>query len=303
MRVMIETDEVIVVRKLSFAWRDYVALCKPRVVLLMILTSMVGMGLSTNNHFSWTIFLLGNVGIALVACGAAAINHIVDRRIDQFMYRTQNRPPVTGNVKIKNAIIFAMSLCAAGLFVLIQFVNMLAAILTFCTLVGYAGIYSGYLKHATPQNIVIGGLAGAAPPLLGWVAMTGHIDAGAIILMLIIFVWTPPHFWALAIYRVDEYAKADVPMLPVTHGIAYTKKNIIFYTILLIAITLLPFAIGMSGWIYCVAAILLGARFLQWTIRLMRTDEAVLAMTVFRFSILYLLLLFVALIVDHFMLW
>src|SRR3990167_3072973 len=302
MRVMIETDEVIVVRKLSFAWRDYVALCKPRVVLLMILTSMVGMGLSTNNHFSWTIFLLGNVGIALVACGAAAINHIVDRRIDQFMYRTQNRPLVTGNVKIKNAIIFAMSLCAAGLFVLIQFVNMLAAILTFCTLVGYAGIYSGYLKHATPQNIVIGGLAGAAPPLLGLVAMTGHIDAGAIILILIIFVWTPPHFWALAIYRVDEYAKADVPMLPVTHGILHTKKNIFWYTIILSIVTLFPYFIHMSGWIYLAGVCCLNLRFIQMAYRLLRDTHNKLAMPTFHYSIIYLMTLFILLLLDRFVL-
>ena len=205
----------------------------------------------------------------------------------------------------KNAIIFAIILCIAGMFILFKFVNTLTAVLTFLTLVGYAGIYSLYLKHATPQNIVIGGLAGAAPPLLGWVAMTGHIDPGALVLfliifLLIIFVWTPPHFWALAIYRVDEYAKADVPMLPVTHGIAFTKLNIVLYTIILIAITLFPFAIGMSGWIYLIAAILLGARFLQWTIRLMRSDDPRIAMLVFRFSITYLMLLFVALIVDHF---
>ncbi|HLB55721.1 MAG TPA: heme o synthase [Coxiellaceae bacterium] len=279
---------------------DYITLCKPRVVMLMILTSMVGMCLATPDHFSWIIFFLGNIGIALVAGSAAAVNHLVDRHIDRLMHRTENRPIAQGTIKTKNAIIFASILFIVGIFILIAYVNLLTAILTFLTLIGYAGIYSLYLKHATPQNIVIGGFAGAAPPLLGWVAMTGHIDPGAIILLLIIFVWTPPHFWALAIYRVDEYAKADVPMLPVTHGIRFTKINILLYTILLFAISLLPFAIGMSGWIYFISAILLGARFLQWAIRLLRTDDAKVAMQVFRFSITYLMILFVALIADRF---
>lgn len=266
----------------------------------MILTSMVGMCLATPDHFSWFIFLMGNIGIASVAGSAAAINHLVDRHIDRVMHRTKNRPIVQGTISAKNAIIFASVLGIVGLFILIAFVNLLTALLTFLTLIGYAGIYSLYLKQVTPQNIVIGGLAGAAPPLLGWVAMTGHIDPGAIILLLIIFVWTPPHFWALAIYRVDEYAKADVPMLPVTHGIPFTKLNILLYTILLFAISLLPFAINMSGWIYFITAILLGARFLQWAIRLMRTDNSQIAMSVFRFSITYLMILFIALVVDHF---
>lgn len=279
---------------------DYITLCKPRVVMLMILTSMVGMCLATPDHFSWMIFFLGNIGIALVAGSAATVNHLVDCHIDRLMYRTQNRPIAQGTIKTKNAIIFATVLFIVGIFILIAYVNLLTAILTFLTLVGYAGIYSLYLKHATPQNIVIGGLAGAAPPLLGWVAMTGHIAPGAIILLLIIFVWTPSHFWALAIYRVDEYAKADVPMLPVTHGIRFTKINILLYTILLFAISLLPFAIGMSSWIYFIVAILLGTRFLQWTIRLLRTNNPQIAMQVFRFSITYLMILFVALIVDHF---
>lgn len=280
--------------------RDYWILCKPRVVMLMILTSMVGMCLAPTNPFSWTLFFIANAGIALVACSAAAVNHLVDQHIDRMMQRTKNRPIAQGKVTTKNAIIFAAILCVAGMFLLMQFVNTLTAVLTFLTLVGYAGIYTLYLKHATPQNIVIGGLAGAAPPLLGWVAMTGHIDPGAIVLLLIIFVWTPPHFWALAIYRVDDYSKADVPMLPVTHGIRFTKINIVLYTVLLFGVTLLPFAIGMSGWIYLVAALLLGARFLQWTIRLLRSDDAQIAMTVFRFSIVYLMLLFAALIIDHF---
>ncbi len=285
---------------MSVNFRDYIILCKPRVVLLMILTSMVGMCLAPSTHFSWLIFVLGNSGIALVAGSAACINHLMDRHIDRLMRRTENRPIVQGKVSAKNAIIFAIILGIAGLFILMKFANTLTAALTFLTLIGYAGIYTLYLKHATPQNIVIGGLAGAAPPLLGWVAMTGHIDPGAIILVMIIFVWTPPHFWALAINRVDDYRKADVPMLPVTHGIAYTKLNILLYTILLFAVTLLPFAIGLAGWIYLIAAIVLGARFLQWAIRLMRTDDPAVAMMVFRFSITYLMVLFVALVVDKF---
>ncbi|OGT44105.1 MAG: protoheme IX farnesyltransferase [Gammaproteobacteria bacterium RIFCSPHIGHO2_12_FULL_40_19] len=284
----------------SVRLRDYFELCKPRVVALMILTSMVGMCLAKPTHFSWVVFLLGNVGIALVAASAAAINHLVDRHIDRLMHRTKNRPIAQGKVSTKYAIMFATTLCVTGLFVLIEFVNTLTALLTFLTLIGYAGIYTMYLKHATPQNIVIGGIAGAAPPLLGWVAMTGHIDLGAIVLLLIIFVWTPPHFWALAIYRVDEYAKADVPMLPVTHGIAYTKLNIVIYTVALFAVTLLPFVVGMSGWVYLVAAILLGARFIQMAIQLKKTVEPKVAMAVFRFSITYLMGLFIALVVDRF---
>lgn len=298
MRVSAEIE--VVVAQQSVRIRDYLVLCKPRVVLLMILTSIVGMCLAPKTHFSWGIFFWGNLGIALLAGSAAAINHLVDQHIDRVMHRTKNRPIVQGKISTKNALIFSAVLCAIGLWALITYVNGLTAVLTLITLVGYAGIYTLYLKHATPQNIVIGGLAGAAPPLLGWVAMTGHIDPGAIVLVLIIFLWTPPHFWALAIYRVDEYAKANVPMLPVTHGIAYTKLNIVLYTIALFAVTLLPFAIGMSGWIYLSAVILLNARFLQWSIRLMRCDDPRVGFSVFRFSIIYLMLLFVALLVDHF---
>ncbi|OGT48885.1 MAG: protoheme IX farnesyltransferase [Gammaproteobacteria bacterium RIFCSPHIGHO2_12_FULL_38_11] len=279
--------------------KSYLTLCKPRVVLLMILTSMVGMALAPV-HFSWTVFIFGNTGIALMAGSAAAINHLVDRQIDRIMNRTQNRPVAQGTITTRNAILFSIILCAFSLFILINYVNNLTALLTFLTLIGYAGIYTLFLKHKTPQNIVIGGIAGAAPPLLGWVAMTGHIDPGALLLMLIIFIWTPPHFWALAIYRVDEYAKANVPMLPVTHGIYFTKMNIVLYTILLFAITLLPFAINMSGWLYLISVILLNMRFLQWTIRLLYTNKPKIALSVFRFSIIYLMSLFVILLADHF---
>lgn len=288
-----------VVSQKSAKLRDYIELCKPRVVLLMILTSMVGMFLTPAHTFSWMLFLWGNVGIGLVACGAAAFNHVMDQHIDRLMIRTQRRPIVQGKMSATQAILFAMVLSVLGTAVLVFYVNVLTALLTVLTLIGYAVIYTLFLKYQTPQNIVIGGLAGAAPPLLGWVAMTGHVDPAAILLMLIIFVWTPPHFWALAIYRVEEYATADVPMLPVTHGIALTKRHILLYTVALSAVTLLPFAIGMSGWIYLVAATVLNGRFLQWCIRLIKTDDPRVALCVFKFSITYLMGLFLALLVDH----
>ncbi len=281
-------------------WRDYLELCKPRVVLLMILTSMVGMALVPAQYFSWPIFFIANIGIVLVAFGAAVVNHIVDRHIDCLMRRTEKRPIVQGKVSTKNAIIFSAVLSIIGITILIKYVNGLTATLTFLSLVGYAGIYTFYLKHATSQNIVIGGLAGATPPLLGWVAMTGHIDLNAIWLVLIIFVWTPPHFWALAIYRVEDYAKADVPMLPVTHGIPYTKLNILIYTIILFFVTLLPFFTHLFGWIYLIAAIILNARFIHWAIRLLRTDDPRVGFDMFRYSIIYLMLLFVAMLADRF---
>ena len=277
----------------------YLTLCKPRVVLLMILTSMVGMVLAPA-PFSWLVFIMGNMGIALLACSAATINHLMDRHIDRLMHRTENRPIAQGMISATRAILFSLILCVLGLFILIHYVNDLTAFLTFLTLIGYAGIYTLFLKHKTAQNIVIGGLAGAAPPLLGWVAMTGHIDPGSILLMLIIFIWTPPHFWALAIHRVDEYAKASVPMLPVIHGVYFTKINIVLYTILLCAITLLPFAIHMTGWFYLVCVILINARFLQMTIKLLRANDNRLAMPVFYYSIVYLMVLFVVLLIDHF---
>lgn len=284
----------------SVCFRDYIELCKPRVVALMILTSVVGMCLSRAPHFSWMTFFFANIGIALVAGSAAAVNHLVDRHIDRLMHRTKNRPIAQGKVSTRNAIVFAASLAVMGTALLICFANILTAVLTLLTLVGYAGVYTMYLKHATPQNIVIGGIAGAAPPLLGWVAMTGHVGVGALILLLLIAVWTPPHFWALAIYRVEEYAKADVPMLPVTHGIPYTKLNILVYTIILLFVSLLPCVIGMSGWIYCIAALLLGARFIQMAVQLKKSDDADLAMRVFRYSIVYLMGIFIALVIDRF---
>ena len=281
------------------AWRDYLVLCKPRVVLVMLVTVVVGMYLAPG-HVTVTLFLATLCGIALVAGAAAAINHIVDRRIDALMARTQQRPVAQGRITVSHAIGFALAIAVVGMSLLFMWVNALTAWLTFLTLIGYAGIYTGYLKRATPQNIVIGGLAGAAPPLLGWTAVTNHLDPQALLLVLIIFTWTPPHFWALAIYRFKDYQHADVPMLPVTHGIRYTKLNVLMYTILLLLVSALPCVVGMSGWVYGVGAFLLGMRFLYWAIMLLYRETPRIAMQTFRFSIVYLLLLFVLLLLDHY---
>ena len=246
------------------------------------------------------LLLASLCGIGLVASAAAAINHIVDRRIDALMARTQQRPIAQGRVTVGHAMGFALLLGTTGLSLLFIWVNNLTAWLTFLTLIGYAGIYTGYLKRATPQNIVIGGLAGAAPPLLGWTAVTNHLDPHALLLVLIIFTWTPPHFWALAIYRFKDYQHADVPMLPVTHGIRYTKLNVLMYTILLLLVSALPCVVGMSGWVYGLGAFLLGMRFLYWAIRLLYRETPKIAMQTFRFSIIYLLVLFVLLLLDHY---
>ncbi len=281
-------------------WRDYLELCKPRVVALMLLTVIVGMCLATPGWVSIPTVFMSLLGIGLCAGSAAAINHLVDKRIDALMARTKNRPVAHGRISVSHALCFAMILGVLGLTILNYFVNGLTAILTFLTLIGYAGIYTGYLKRATPQNIVIGGLAGAAPPLLGWTAVANQLDPQALLLVLIIFTWTPPHFWALAIYRFEDYKHAEIPMLPVTHGIGYTKLNVLLYTILLLVVSVLPFAVGMSGWLYLAGALLLGLRFLYWAIRLYRTEQPVIAMKTFRFSIFYLLCLFVFLLIDHY---
>ncbi len=283
----------------TFIWRDYLALCKPRVVALMLVTVVVGMYLAPG-HVTLSLLLASLIGIGLVAGAAAAVNHIVDRRIDALMARTQQRPIAQGRITVNQAIGFAALLGACGLSLLCVWVNSLTAWLTFLTLIGYAGIYTGYLKRATPQNIVIGGLAGAAPPLLGWTAVTNHFDPQALLLVLIIFTWTPPHFWALAIYRFKDYQHADIPMLPVTHGIRYTKLNVLLYTILLILVSMLPCVVGMSGWVYGVGALLLGMRFMYWAIILLYRETPKIAMQTFRFSIIYLLLLFVLLLIDHY---
>ena len=238
------------------ATRDYLELCKPRVVMLMILTSVVGMCLAPSESFPFRAVILGNLGIAFVAFAAAVINHVADQHIDKLMQRTQYRPIVQGKISSQKSMYFAIVLGILGFSILLLFINTLTAILTFLSLIGYAICYTLYLKHATPQNIVIGGIAGAAPPLLGWTAVTNTLSPEALLLVLIIYVWTPPHFWALAIYRLEDYAKANVPMLPHTHGVPFTKLNILLYTILLICVSALPFIIRMSGMVIFVASCL-----------------------------------------------
>ena len=282
------------------AWQDYLELCKPKVVALMLLTVVVGMYLAAPGWIPLSLLATALVGIGCCAGSAAAINHLVDRRIDAIMARTRKRPVAHGRISVNQAFYFAAMLGVIGMVILCQWVNTLTAVLTFLTLIGYAGIYTGYLKRATSQNIVIGGLAGAAPPLLGWTAVTNHLDPQALLLVLIIFTWTPPHFWALAIYRFDDYQHAEIPMLPVTHGIAYTKLYVLLYTILLLVVSLLPFVVGMSGWVYAIGALLLGLRFIHWAVRLYRRQEAVIAMQTFRFSIIYLMVLFIFLLLDHY---
>ena len=282
-------------------WRDYLELTKPRVVVMMLLTSLVGMFLATRAGVPWTILVFGNLGIGLCAGGAAAVNHVVDRRIDAVMARTHKRPLAEGRVSPLAALSFALLLSVSGLALLLAFTNALAAWLTLASLLGYAIIYTGFLKRATPQNIVIGGLAGAAPPLLGWVAITGLVTAEPLLLALIIFAWTPPHFWALAIHRKEEYAKAQIPMLPVTHGEHYTKVHILLYTFALLAVSLLPFVIHMSGLLYLACALGLGARFLHWAWVLYRGAAPHAAINTFKYSIYYLFLLFIALLVDHYL--
>ncbi|HBB78874.1 heme o synthase [Stutzerimonas nitrititolerans] len=289
-------------RSARATWRDYLELTKPRVVLLMLITSLVGMFLATRAGVPWTVLLFGNLGIALCAGGAAAVNHVVDRQIDSVMARTHKRPLAEGRVSPAAALTFALVLGVAGLLLLLAFTNALAAWLTLASLIGYAVIYTGFLKRATPQNIVIGGLAGAAPPLLGWVAVTGQVSAEPLLLVLIIFAWTPPHFWALAIHRKAEYAKVNIPMLPVTHGEHYTKVHILLYTVALLAVSFMPYAIHMSGPLYLAAAALLGARFLYWAVVLYRDSRPHAAIRTFKFSIWYLFALFIALLVDHYLL-
>ncbi|SFL94420.1 heme o synthase [Marinobacter zhejiangensis] len=282
-------------------WRDFLELTKPRVVALMILTSVIGMLLATPQLPGWQVLLFGNLGIALLAGAAAVINHVVDQRIDTVMARTRKRPVATGRIAPLDALLFATSLALAGLLVLVWQVNSLTAWLTLASLVGYAGVYTLFLKRATPQNIVIGGLAGAMPPLLGWTSVTGQVDGHALLLVLIIFAWTPPHFWALAIHRKEEYAKAGIPMLPVTHGNRYTELHILLYTLMLLAVSLLPFVTGMSGHLYLVGALVLGVRFLHYAVLLLRGDDRRVALATFKYSITYLMVLFVVLLVDHYL--
>ncbi|MDF1831682.1 MAG: heme o synthase [Porticoccaceae bacterium] len=284
------------------SWRDYLELCKPNVVLVMIVTSAIGMFMAVDagSMVPMDVLVLGNLGIALCAASAATINHLVDRRIDLKMARTLNRPIAKGRVGSNQALTFSFVLGVAGMGILLVYINALTAWLTLASLLGYAVVYTLYLKRATPQNIVIGGLAGAAPPLLGWTAVTNNVDGYGLLLVLIVFIWTPPHFWALALHRKDEYAKADVPMLPVTHGERYTKIHILLYTLLLIIVTVMPYLTGMSGWLYLLGALVLGGGFLYWAIVLLLSDKPGLGMATFKYSIVYLLALFAIMLVDHY---
>ena len=283
-------------------WRDYYDLCKPRVIVLLVITAMVGVVLASPvGELSLFILLVSSLGIGLGAAAGAVINQVVERESDAKMARTENRPLPQGRVEQKNAFIFALLLAAGSVFVLTAWINVLTAVLTFASMIGYAVIYTMYLKKATPQNIVIGGLAGATPPLLGWVAVTNSIDPQGLLLVLIIYTWTPPHFWALAIHRRDDYAKVNLPMLPVTHGIEFTKYSILGYTIIMILVTLLPYLIFMSGWIYLVSATILNLYFLYMVLMLMFSKKENAAMKTFVYSINYLLLLFVSMVVDHYL--
>jgi protoheme IX farnesyltransferase len=282
-------------------WRDYYEIGKPKVVALIVFTAIVGMFLSVPGLPPLAALLYGSIGIGLAASSAAAINHVVDRRFDLKMARTMNRPIPTGHLAASQALAYAAVIGVASMLLLWILVNPLTAVLTFASLIGYAVLYTVWLKHVTPQNIVIGGAAGAAPPVLGWTAVTGHVEPYALLLFLIIFAWTPPHFWALAIARRDDYAKAGIPMLPVAYGIAFTRLHILLYTILLFIAALLPYLTGMCGLVYLAAALILGVIFMRYAIQLRRADAAAhLPMTVFRYSINYLMLLFAALLVDHY---
>jgi heme o synthase len=283
------------------SWRDYFEITKPRVVALIVLTAVVGTLLASRGLPPLDALIFGNLGIALSAASAAAINHILDRRIDARMARTRKRPLPSGHLAPAQALAFALLLGLISMVILVAFVNLLTAALTFASLIVYAVVYTVWLKRATPQNIVIGGAAGAAPPVLGWVAVTNHVDPQALLLFLIIFAWTPPHFWALAIARRHDYAKADIPMLPVTHGVEFTRLHVLFYTVLLCVVTLLPYMTGMSGLIYLGAAILLNARFLWHAIALKFAPRDEQPMRMFRFSITYLMWLFLALLLDHYL--
>jgi heme o synthase len=281
-------------------WRDYYELGKPRVVMLIMFTAIAGMFLAAPGFPPANALVFGTLGIAFAASGAAALNHVLDRRLDEQMARTRHRPLPTGHLTERQALGYATILTLLSILLLWGWVNALTAVLTFCSLIGYAVVYTVWLKHATPQNIVICGAAGAAPPVLGWTAVTGSVDPYSLLLFLIIFTWTPPHFWALAIARRDEYAKAGIPMLPVAYSSDFTRLHILLYTILLVIVTLLPYLTGMSGLIYLAAALILGAFFLWRALQLkVRSDER-LPMGTFRFSITYLALLFAALLVDHY---
>ena len=280
----------------------YLELCKPRVVYLIVFTAVVGMFLAVPGWPPWNALIAGTLGIGLAAASAAAINHLLDQRIDAVMARTRNRPLPTGQLSAQQVLSFASVLGLLSMILLVTWVNSLTAVLTFLSLIGYAIVYTVWLKRATPQNIVIGGAAGAAPPVLGWTAVTGMVDHNALILFLIIYVWTPPHFWALAIHRRKDYAAVDIPMLPVTHGVQFTRWHILFYTILLVIVTTLPYLTGMSGLFYLAGVTVLNIGFLWYALRLLRDNDERLPMQTFGYSIIYLMVLFAFLLIDHYLL-
>ena len=280
--------------------KNYLELTKPKVVLMMLITAIIGMLLASKSLPSLYLIIISMIGIGLCASSAATINQIIDRNIDANMARTSNRPLPQGEITTFNASLFAFALMIVGTAILVSQVNTLTAVLTVASLIGYAFIYTVFLKRATPQNIVIGGLAGAAPPLLGWTSVTNSIDPNALLLVLIIFVWTPPHFWALAIYRKEDYARESIPMLPVTHGVRFTKLQIILYTVLLVLVSLLPYIVLMSGNVYLFSALGLGLFYLYSSIKMYLTDDEEYPMTSFKYSIYYIFLIFFALLVDHF---
>lgn len=283
------------------SWRDYLEMTKPRVVLLMLLCSLVGMFLAVPGMVPWDVLIFGMTGIALVAASAAVVNHVADAEVDARMARTRARPVATGRVDLLQGIAFSAVLGITGMLLLYFLVNPLTAWLNLASWVGYGLVYTLFLKRATPQNIVIGGLFGAAPPLFGWAAVSNSIEPGALLLVLIIFAWTPPHFWALALERKADYEKVDIPMLPVTHGDAYTRLHILLYTLVLFAGSLLPFVIGMSGLTYLAGAVALGGGFIYWAVVLLRNRNPKAAMEMFKYSIVYLMALFLVLLVDHYL--
>ncbi len=289
-------------KQATLSWKNYLELCKPKVVVLLIFTAIVGMLLSVPGMPPIDLLVYGTIGIGLASSSAAAINHFIDQKADAKMARTHNRPLPTGELNSKKVLIFAGIIGLLAMIILVVFVNTLTAVLTFLSLIGYAIVYTVYLKHMTPLNIVIGGAAGAAPPVLGWCAITGEAHPHALLLFLIIFIWTPPHFWALAIAKREEYASAGIPMLPVTHGPEFTRFQILLYTVLLLIVTLLPYLTGMSGLIYLATAILLGLGFIFYALKMMRHTDDKTAMKTFFYSINYLMLLFAALLIDHYFL-
>lgn len=296
-----------VVKRQAWTWdyirqqiRGYYALTKPRVVALILFTAIVGMLLASPGIIAISTLILGTIGIGLGAASAAAVNHVIDHHMDAKMSRTSWRPIATGGLTARHGLIFSAILASLSMFVLVKWVNVETALLTFCAMIGYAVIYTGYLKRRTPQNIVLGGASGAVPPVLGWCAVTGHVSIESIVLFSIIFFWTPPHFWALALHYKDDYAKAKIPMLPVTHGEKHTKNQILIYTIFLSVVTILPFAMGKAGWIYLAGTLVCNIGFLAYAVKLRFMQKGHTAIRMFAYSIVYLMGIFSALLIDHY---